>query len=207
MKPISLLSAGLLLVLGCLRLAAAEGGDGDARLRTALRDLTLQLRTAQGDLATAQAGQAALAAEKKDLQDKYESMRKQSVADRTAGEKTAATQAAQLEAFKAQVTKLTGELDAAKAEGAKSAQAAQATEAQRGKLAGEVADLKQRIADREAKNLALFLLGNEILNRYEDFSLGKALMAKEPFVGKTRTRLENLVQDYQDRLADQRVQP
>ncbi len=75
------------------------------------------------------------------------------------------------------------------------------------KLAGQVADLQSRLADRETKNLALFLIGNEILNRYEEFSLGEALRAKEPFVGKTRTRLENLVQDYQDQLLNSRVQP
>lgn len=206
MKP-KLLPAGLILGLACLRLAAAEGGDGDARLRAALRDATLQLRTAQGDLAAAQAGQAALTAEKKAVDDKYEILRKQAAADRAAGEKTAAAQAAQIDALKAQVKKLAETLDTAKVEGAKSAQAAQDTEAQRSKLADQAAELRQRLADREAKNLALFLLGNEILNRYEEFSLGEALRAKEPFVGKTRTRLENLVQDYQDQLANQRVQP
>jgi len=204
--PISFwLFAGLCLSFG--RLAAAEAADGNAQLRAALRDATLQLRTAQGDLAAAQGSLAAVTAEKKELAEKYEAVRKQSATDRAASEKATAATAAQLADLKAQVAKLSATLDAVRAEGTKSAQAAQSTEEQRVKLAGQLADAQNRLADRETKNLALFVLGNEILNRYEEFSLGTALRAKEPFVGKSRARLENLVQDYQDQLANNRVQP
>jgi len=84
-------------------------------------------------------------------------------------------------------------------------EAGQKLESERAKLALENTELQRLIADREAKNLALFRTGNEILTRYEKFSLGEALSAKEPFVGATRARLETLVQDYQDKLAAQRV--
>ena len=63
------------------------------------------------------------------------------------------------------------------------------------------------VADREAKNRELYRLANEILTRYEKFGLGDALAAREPFTGITRTKLENLVQDYSDKIADARVQP
>ncbi len=187
------------------RLCAAEGGGEDAKMRAALRDLTLQLRTAQADLATAQAAQAALTTEKKELGDKYEALRKQAAADRAAGEKISNGLGAQVADLKVQVAKLGSALEASKSENEKLLQTGHVSEEQRAKLAGEMAELRQRLADREAKNLALFLLGNEILTRYEDFSLGNALKAKEPFVGLTRTRLENLVQDYEDKLQDQRV--
>ncbi len=75
------------------------------------------------------------------------------------------------------------------------------------KLANDVVLLKRQVADRETKNLALFKLGNEILTRYEKFGLGEALLAREPFTGITRTKLETLVQDYSDKLADQRIKP
>ena len=80
-------------------------------------------------------------------------------------------------------------------------------EAQGAKLTSENIILERRVADRETKNLALFMTANEILTRYEEFSLGNALRAKEPFIGLTRTKLENLVQDYQDKILDQRVKP
>jgi hypothetical protein len=48
-------------------------------------------------------------------------------------------------------------------------------------------------------------LGKEILERYEKFGLGTALTAREPFVGTTRVRLQNLVQEYSDKLSEQRI--
>ena len=80
---------------------------------------------------------------------------------------------------------------------------AKKVEAERVKLAGQVIELRRKVADRETKNLALYKLANEILTRYERFGLGDALAAKEPFTGVSRVKLENLVQDYQDKIADQ----
>jgi hypothetical protein len=82
---------------------------------------------------------------------------------------------------------------------------ARKSEAERVKLAGESIVLKRKLEDRERKNAELFKLGNEILTRYEKFGLGDALAAKEPFTGLARVKLENLVQDYQDKIADQKV--
>ncbi len=75
------------------------------------------------------------------------------------------------------------------------------------KLAADNLSLTRRAEDRETKNLELFRLGNEILKRYEQFTLGQVMLAKEPFIGLSRTKLENLVQDYQDKIADQRAKP
>jgi chromosome segregation ATPase len=87
------------------------------------------------------------------------------------------------------------------------AQLENATEAQRAKLAACDVVLRRTVADRETKNLALYQLANEILTRYEKFGLGDALLAKEPFIGVSRVKLENLVQDYKDKLRDQVVVP
>jgi hypothetical protein len=53
----------------------------------------------------------------------------------------------------------------------------------------------------------LFTVGEEILNRYSKFGFGEALAAREPFTGLTRTKLETLVQGYQDRLLDNVIKP
>jgi hypothetical protein len=79
------------------------------------------------------------------------------------------------------------------------------TETARARLAAQVPVLRQLVADREAKNIALYKLGDDILTRYERFGLGDALGAKEPFIGVSRVKLENLVQDYKDKLRDQIV--
>ena len=81
------------------------------------------------------------------------------------------------------------------------------TEAERARLAAEVPVLQRLVDDREAKNLALYKLGEDILDRYENFGLGDALGAKEPFIGVSRVKLQNLVQDYKDKLRDQVVIP
>ena len=58
---------------------------------------------------------------------------------------------------------------------------ARAKEAERAKLQTQGIELQRRVDDRERKNAELFKTGMEILTRYEKFSLGDALSAKEPF--------------------------
>jgi hypothetical protein len=78
-------------------------------------------------------------------------------------------------------------------------------EAQRARLESQVIVLQRRIDDAETKNLALYKIGKEVLGRYQKFGLGTAITAREPFVGITRVKLENLVQDYSDKLNDQTI--
>lgn len=187
--------------------AAEPANSGEDRLREALRNSLLQLQSAQGELAVVKAAQAADAEEKKNLTAKYETLKKEMLADRAGTDKKVAALTAENADQKAAIAKLTDDLAKARAEGTKSAAEAQVAQAQVTKLTAVNHALERRAADREAKNLALFTIGNEILSRYEEFSLGNAIRAKEPFVGLTRTKLENLVQDYQDRLLDQRIRP
>ena len=194
-----------LLSGGVLR--AAEAVDNESKLREALRNSTLQLRTAEAERASLQTAQAALAEEKKTLADKFETLRKLTIADRAADEKTIATLKTQAAAQDAEIVRLKEALEKSDVTGKQAAALAAAKEAERAKLAAALVVLQRKVEDREAKNLALFKTGNEILTRYEKFSLGEALAAREPFVGTTRAKLENLVQDYQDKLLDQRAKP
>lgn len=198
--PLLLLAAGPLL-------GAAESDNGEARLREALRTATLQLRAAESDRSSLQSAHAALLEENKALAARIETLKKEFAAERLAADHAAA-------GLKAQVTTQAAELAQARALAEKletgqrqAAELAEHREAERAQLAAEKIMLQRLVADRETRNRALFQIGNEILTRYEKFSLGEALSAREPFVGRTRTRLENLVQDYADKLTDQRVTP
>jgi hypothetical protein len=84
-------------------------------------------------------------------------------------------------------------------------QYANTTEAARAKLAVEAIMLQRLVQDREAKNLVLYETGSEILTRYEKFSLGEALSAKEPFIALSRVKLQEQVQDYKDKLLSQKL--
>jgi len=84
-------------------------------------------------------------------------------------------------------------------------QFANATDAARSKLAAEDILLRRTVEDREMKNLVLYNTGSEILDRYEKFSLGEALSAKEPFISLTKVKLQEQVQDYKDKLLTQKI--
>jgi septal ring factor EnvC (AmiA/AmiB activator) len=73
------------------------------------------------------------------------------------------------------------------------------------KLGERIVDLERKVSEGERKNLEMHRLAKEILERYEKFGLGTALTAREPFVGTTRVRLQNLVSDYSEKLSEQRI--
>jgi chromosome segregation ATPase len=166
----------------------------ETKLRETLRNTMLQLRTAQNDRAALQASQAENEAKLKKLTSQVEDLTKRA----NEAEKASSEQQVQLAKFKEALQKWE---DAYK----QAVDLANTKEAARAKLAGEVSDLQHRVADQQTRNAALFRTANEILTRYERFGLGEALAAKEPFVGVTRVKLENLVQDYEDKLADERI--
>lgn len=54
-------------------------------------------------------------------------------------------------------------------------------------------------------NLQLFEINNEVLNRYQHVGLFTKVSATEPFTQLTRTRIDNLVQEYRERAEALRV--
>jgi len=127
---------------------------------------------------------------------------------RTLQDQAATLQAAQVESDKekdALKTQAQALADQMKAEETKSTLALLAAHGQINDLKLQNALLQRRVDDDETRNVALFQLGNDILTRYEKFSLGDALAAKEPFTQLTRVKLENLVQGYEDKLIAQKV--
>ncbi len=198
-----------LLTLPALR--AAEAAAPDARLRDNLRNTTIQLRDTQTQLATLQAAAQAAKDESdakiKLLTKQVEELIKNAKADKDKADKEHAALKATNTTQADELARTSDELAKSKATGEAAAALAASKESERARLEAANAVLQKTLADREAQNIALFKTGNEILTRYEKFTLGEALAAKEPFVGTTRVRLENLVQGYQDKLLDQRAKP
>lgn len=56
----------------------------------------------------------------------------------------------------------------------------------------------------ESNNVQLLELNGELLERYRAKSCADAIAEEEPFTGIARVRLENLLQEYRDRLARER---
>jgi chromosome segregation ATPase len=191
----------VLITVACL-LAANAYGD-DARLKETLRTLTLRLRSAETERNNLLSDKAQLEQEKKTLTTKVEALTKQAAADKEKLDSLTSKASDQEKAL----LEAKDSLGKWKAAYEQVAVDAKNSEAERSRLAEESIGLKRKLEDRERKNLALFKVGNEILTRYEKFGLGEALAAREPFTGVTRAKLESLVQDYHDKLADQRVKP
>lgn len=70
--------------------------------------------------------------------------------------------------------------------------------------AGTIGLWQEKTASCEAKNGELAKLGHELAERYRAKTCGDAMQDNEPFTGIGRARMENLLEDYKDRLRAQR---
>lgn len=191
---------------------AAPEADPSLKLKEALRSTMLQLRKAQTDNANLQTAQFAAEAKQKELEAKIaeltkngESLIKKSNADKAASEESISKLNNRLADRDQRIVQFNEALEKWKSGYQQAAEVARNKEIERAKLASQVVDLKNTVADREAKNISLFNTSIEILNRFENYALGKAITAREPFIGTTRVKVENLVQGYKDKIIDNRM--
>lgn len=202
----------LILLVGTAAIHAAPEADPSQKLREQLKATMLQLRTAQTQAANMQAAQAAADAKAKELEGQIAKLTKQNEAvvlqankDKASAEESIATLNDKLADREKRIVQFNEALEKWKAGYQKAAEVARTKEEERAKLASEAIVLKRTIADREAKNIALFNTSNEILDRFENYALGKALAAREPFINTTRVKVENLVQGYKDKIVENRI--
>ncbi len=189
-------------VITCLIFVGPARAD-DARLKETVRTLTLRLRSAETERNNLLSEKAQFEQEKKTLTEKDKTLTKQAQIDKD----TIATLTTKTSDQESALNQAKDALEKFKSSYDQMAVAAQKEKAEHNKLTSEIVLLKRKLADREAKNRELYKLASEILTRYEKFGLGDALAAREPFTGIARVKLENLVQDYSDKIADQRAKP
>ena len=213
----------LLLVAACLSVAlglaraddqAAAANSNEARLRAALQQYAQQAQDAQDQVANLQAAQTQSDQDKAALQAKLDAataqisaISKQSADDKAASDSTISDLKTQVATQTEQIAKLNDAIASWQKDDTQYRKLDVDKEAARAQLAVQVLTMQRVIDDRETKNLQLYNLGNEILTRYQQYSLGQALEAKEPFTGVARVKLQEAVQDYKDRIADLRVSP
>jgi predicted nucleic acid-binding Zn-ribbon protein len=205
MKKLPLLLVLLLGLSGDLLRAADAQDPVLTRMREALKNTMIQLRDAQTQVATLQATQAQNEAKIKDLQSQLDKITKQASDDKLAADKTIADLKEQNAAQDARNAKELETIAKWKKSYDSLLAQAKAIDARRAEFAGKCIQLQRQVDDQQRKNLAMYDLGMEILKRYERFGLGEALTAREPFTGLTRVKFQNLIQDYGDKLADQKI--
>jgi chromosome segregation ATPase len=204
MKPNFALSAGIVLLLSALSLHADQPTATETKLRETLKSTVLDLRNAQNDLAAAQAGFADDEQKIKDLAAQNDALTKQAASDKAAADTALDDLGKKNKELSDQLTAYKEALAKWEAGYKLAATAAKEKEDARAKLNSQNILLQRRVDDLAAKNRNLFQIGSEILTRYKKYSLGEALAAKEPFTGLERVKLENQIQDYGDKLLDQR---
>lgn len=177
----------LLLLLGAAPAAAQD--DETARLRMQLRTVTMQLRQAQDD-------QAAIQSQKISAEMERDQLKKQLAA-------------AQAEA--ARLRRDSGRAGAAEADLAKTRDAlsqattqaaaqAQQSKAELDKIQAAALSTQTVLGACEAQNAKLLAVAREILAAYENFDALDSFGALEPFTKLKRVELQNLAQDYRDRV-------
>jgi len=73
------------------------------------------------------------------------------------------------------------------------------------RLQGSLTQERQRLTACQASNGELYRVGGEILERYQRKSCTDSLLQAEPFTGLKRVEIENMVEDFQEKLDGARL--
>lgn len=181
------------------------------RMRETLRTTMIQLQSAEADKATLQVTLDTTKADTdkkiKELTRDLETLRKKSAEEKSTADKAILDLGSKVANIEQDLARTKETLAKWKDGYSKAAAISVKKESERAALAGKVVALQRRVEDNEVKNAEMFKIGNEILDRYKGFGLGTALTAREPFIGITRVKLQNLMQSYQDKLVAQKIRP
>ncbi len=179
--------------------------DPTAKFREALKNTMLKLRDTQGQLANAQAATIAAESKVEDLTSKNKELTKDLVSERNA----ASTQISDLNKKISVRDDSISELQASLANWKKSyedvTKLAAQRENQRAIFEAKSIKLERQVEDQQFRNIQMHKIGMGILDRYEKFGLGDAILAREPFTAVQRVKFQNLIQDFSEELSDARI--
>ncbi len=204
----SVLSFVFLLCLSGVALHAEASDKKASREREALRRIQQQLSVLQGEMAVLEQDKAKLSA---DLDKASASLK--------AEEGRAARLQRGFNSSKQQLASLTTELTLAKEELSSTAKqlaetrktleettrALQQSESEKRGLETVKARREREIASCESKNIALYEIGRSLMDRYENKTCSETLAQKEPFTGFKKVETENLLEEYRDKLDEQKL--
>ena len=180
--------------------ASAHAQSETDRLRDALRAATAQTRSLEDQRAALQAKVAAAEREAAALKSQIDAA-KAEVRQIEKQHRDA------VEEFNQRLTARDETLEKWKAAYEEAATVARTKDAERAKFESEARAFKASTKSCSAKNAQLVKVGRELLHRYEGVSFGDMVIASEPLTGMRRVEIQNLLQDYGDKILDQKVTP
>lgn len=194
--------SGVLVAALLLAAASASAADNKAdREREQLKRLQQMQRKLEQEKSQLAQEKAALDGQLKETQEKLdETGRKaQSAAVR------AAALGKELAGVKAEKEALSGKLAETEKKLAETSDALGKSETSGRQLSAGLQQKTQGLATCEAKNEKLHGYGTELLDRYEKKGCGDAMLQGEPFTQLKRVEIENLVEDYREKLDEQKL--
>lgn len=202
-SPVVTFAVALLLAAGSVAGQAADAGE--ARLRNALRDALLQLRTVQEEVVVVRSEMQAMEEENAALRKRLEATVQQLAAEQEAARAAAGALREEISQKEGELERMLQTLLECRRESDALGVTAESRARELVQAGEERAILRRDFELLRSQNRELHRIAVEILERYENFSLGRALAAREPFTGSARARLKAALQDYRDAIDDQRV--
>jgi chaperonin cofactor prefoldin len=181
---------------------APRSGDANAKAAQQMQGLAAARQRLQGELDAAKreldAAKAKLSAA---TADRDRAQAKARAQDAASAQLDAANKAnaEQLERARGQVSELVTKFK-------QTVETLKGVETDRDQLKAEVESRKRALSACVDTNAKLYLLNDEILDRFEQRGFWHQVMDRESFTRLSRTRLENLVDDYRQRAEELRKQ-
>jgi chromosome segregation ATPase len=191
--------SSILLVSALASSGASADADTD-RLREALRSATAQTRALEDQRTVLQAKVA-------DAEREKAAMIAQISAAKAQVKDVEKTHREAVAEFNERLEDRNQTLEKWKSAYEEAATVARSKDAERLKFEGQAASYKASTKSCLAKNALLTKVGRELLHKYEGVSFGDMVVIADPLVGARRIEVQNLLQDYDDKLLEQKVTP
>ncbi|GGB95553.1 hypothetical protein GCM10007205_00980 [Oxalicibacterium flavum] len=195
----TVLLAGGLVAMTAFSAHAQQGQTMEDRLRAQLRITTSQLQQAQNELAVLKGGGSAVAgvgaaptAPAGDTEKLKKELARSQAAERHAK--------ASGERQRTELTKANEQLAQYKHAHDELVKLARSSEAERQRLSREEAARIAAVAQCEEKNARLYSVSQDILRAYETMDASTLLRGRQPFADESRVKLEQIAQEYGDKL-------
>lgn len=191
--------AAAIVVMLASGAAQAQNQSMEERLRAQLRITTTQLQQAQNELAAFKGG-AAAPSTPADIEKVKKDLSNSQAAERKAREQLSGVKQqnqAALDKVNAQIAQYRSAYD-------ELLKLARASEGERQRLALETSTQAKSVSQCETKNAQLYAVGQEILHAYETQDMGTLMSARQPFAAQSRVKLDQIAQQYGDKLYEGR---
>ena len=195
-----LIAVCLAVLASALPVRPAQAQSETDRLRDALRSATAQTRSLE-DQRTAMQAQIAEITRARDA------LKAEVATAKAQAKKAEADYRAAVREFNDRLEERNQALEKWKDAYTEAANVARTKDAERAKFESESKAYKASTRACTVKNQELVKAGRELLQHYEGVTFGDQILAQEPWIGVRRVQIQNLLQDYGDRILNQKVEP